>query len=113
LPRAALRRRIAERVERMLAAGLVEETRRVLDRGVPADAAGFDAIGYREVTAMLAGRLPEAALAETIARATSQYAKRQETWFRHQLRGDTTWMLDATEAPDTLARQISDRWRDL
>src|SRR5258708_27771618 len=80
LPREALRRRIAERVAGMLAAGLVRETRGILASGVPADAAGFDALGDREVAAMLARRLPEAPLADAIPRATSQDAKRPETW---------------------------------
>lgn len=121
LPREALRRRIAERVAGMLAAGLVAETRGILARGVAADAAGFDAIGYREVAAMLAGRLPEAQLGEAIARVTSQYAKRQETWFRNQLRRETgdgrretmVWPLDATEPPETLARHINDEWESI
>src|SRR5437667_4404102 len=53
LPRDALRSRIAARVDGMLAAGLVEEVREVLARGVPRDAAGLDGVGYREVMAML------------------------------------------------------------
>jgi len=117
LPREALRRRIAERVAGMLAAGLVAETQRVLASGVPVDAPGLDAIGYREAAALLAGRLPEAQLGEAIARATSQYAKRQETWFRNQLRGDGgtgkgegVWTLNATEGPETLAARIMERW---
>ncbi len=114
LPREALRRRIADRVAGMLAAGLVAETRGVLARGVAADAAGFDAIGYREVAAMLAGGLPEAQLGEAIARATSQYAKRQETWFRNQLSAishqPSVWKLDATKAPEELAKMIHDQW---
>jgi tRNA dimethylallyltransferase len=120
LPREALRRRIAERVAGMLAAGLVAETQRVLASGVPVDAPGLDAIGYREAAALLAGRLPEAQLGEAIARATSQYAKRQETWFRNQLRGPSSvvrdpmppvWTLDATEEPEVLAHAIHARWR--
>ncbi len=122
LPREALRRRIAERVERMLAAGLVAETRRVLATGVAPDAPGLDAIGYRDVGAMLAGRLPEAQLAAAIARATSQYAKRQETWFRNQLRRpssvvrspeEAVWTLDATASPQDLAAAIAERWSEL
>ncbi|HEY6853761.1 MAG TPA: tRNA (adenosine(37)-N6)-dimethylallyltransferase MiaA [Gemmatimonadales bacterium] len=118
LPREALRRRIAERVAAMLAAGLVTETRRMLASGVAADAPGFDAIGYREVAAMLAGRLPEAQLAEAIARATGQYAKRQETWFRNQLQTGNekretghVWTLDAADSPEVLAARILERWR--
>ena len=119
LPRETLRRRIAERVDRMLAAGLVNEVRRVLASGVAADAPGLDGVGYREVLAVLEGRLPESRLREAIVVATRRYAKRQETWFRRQLRGqpsavsrqpDDVGMLDATESPETLAATILERW---
>jgi tRNA dimethylallyltransferase len=111
LPREALRRRITERVDAMLAAGLVEEVRGVLARGVPPDAAGLDGVGYREVVAMLANRLPAAELREVIAAATRAYAKRQETWFRNQLRDGPVWTLDATEQPVVLAALILERWQ--
>ena len=111
LPREALRRRITERVDAMLAAGLVEEVRGVLARGVPPDAAGLDGVGYREVVTMLANRLPAAELREAIAAATRAYAKRQETWFRNQLRDAPVWTLDATEQPTVLAALILERWQ--
>ena len=117
LPRDALERRIVERVDAMLAAGLVAEVRRTLDRPVAPDAPGLDGVGYREVVAMLTGRLPERELREAIVVATRRYAKRQETWFRHQLRDGgrgtgegVVWTLDAVEAPDVLAARIVDRW---
>jgi len=69
----------------MLAQGLVDEVRRALADGVPADAAGLRGVGYREVVEMLAGRLPAAELEEDITVSTRRYAKRQDTWFRHQL----------------------------
>lgn len=120
LPRETLRRRITERVDRMLAAGLVDEVRQVLARGVRPDAPGLDAVGYRDVVAMLEGRLAPGELREAIVRATRRYAKRQETWFRHQLRSqppassrqpDEVWVLDAAESADRLAVRIADRWR--
>jgi tRNA dimethylallyltransferase len=120
LPRDVLHRRIAERVDRMLAAGLVDEVRRVLGRGVTPDAPGLDAVGYRQVMAMLAGCLPEAELRQAIIVATRRYAKRQATWFRHQLRPQTSdvrhqtsaevWTLDATGSPESLAAAIQARW---
>ena len=117
LPRDALERRIADRVDAMLTAGLVAEVRRTLDRSVAPDAPGLDGVGYREVVAMLAGRLPERGLREAIVVATRRYAKRQETWFRNQIpgergmgKGEGVWSLDATERPDVLAARISDRW---
>jgi tRNA dimethylallyltransferase len=109
VPRAVLRRRIAERTAAMLAAGLVDEVRRTLERGVPADAPGLDAVGYREVVQMLEHRLPVADLEAAIATATVRYAKRQETWFRHQLVGDVV-TLDATGGPAVLAAEIAARW---
>jgi tRNA dimethylallyltransferase len=111
LPREALRRRIAERVDAMLAGGLVEEVRGVLARGVASGAAGLDGIGYRETVAMLERRLPAAELREAITAATRGYAKRQETWFRNQLRDAPVWTLDATEEPAVLASLIIERWR--
>jgi tRNA dimethylallyltransferase len=125
LPRDTLHRRIAERVDRMLAAGLVAEVRGVLARGVAPHAPGLDGVGYREVVAMLEGRLPEQTLRDAIAAATRRYGKRQETWFRNQLPGrlgrrgergpgsaaPAVWTLDATETPEMLATRILARWR--
>lgn len=121
LPRETLRSRIAARVDAMLAAGLVEEVRAVLARGVAPDAAGLDGVGYREVVAMLrdGARLPGPELREAIAAATRGYAKRQETWFRNQLRSqpsavsrqpDDVWTLDASDDPESLAARILERW---
>jgi tRNA dimethylallyltransferase len=120
LPRELLRRRIAERVDAMLAAGLVDEVRAELARGTPPGAPGLDGVGYRETVAMLTGRLDPGDLRDAIVRATRQYAKRQETWFRNQLRPQTSdvgrqpdavWMLDASESTDALAATIDARWR--
>ena len=113
LPRETLRSRIAARVDDMLARGLVDEVRGVLARGVPRDAAGLDGVGYREVVAMLVdgGRQPTAELREAITAATRRYAKRQETWFRNQLRDGPVWTLDATEEPSVLADVMLERWR--
>jgi len=71
---------------------------------------------------MLAGTLPAADLAAAIAAATRRYAKRQETWFRHQLRRqpsavshppDPVWMLDASREPSELAAGIRQRWSEV
>ncbi len=118
LPRDVLQRRIAERVDRMLAAGLVGEVQDLLARGVAPAAPGLDGVGYREVVAVLAGRLAQRELRDAIVTATRQYAKRQETWFRNQLRHpssvirrpDDVWAIDATRDPQALAREIHERW---
>lgn len=118
VPREVLHRRIAERVRGMLAAGLVAEVREVLASGVPPTAPGLDAVGYREVVAMLQGNLAEADVVPAIVAGTRRYAKRQETWFRHQLRTPDAvrgepgvWVLDATEDAAVIAGKILERWR--
>jgi tRNA dimethylallyltransferase len=109
VPRAVLRRRISERTRAMLAAGLVAEVEGLLAHGVRPDAPGLDGVGYREVVAHLGGRLAGADLAAAIERATARYAKRQETWFRHQLPAGAV-TLDATHAPAGVADDIAARW---
>jgi tRNA dimethylallyltransferase len=120
VPRDVLHRRLAARVDQMLAAGLVAEVRGALARGIASDAPGLDGIGYREVVAMLKGELPEIMLRDAILGATRRYAKRQETWFRHQLRARyavrgerEVWTLDATEPPVVLAERILERWNSM
>jgi len=120
VPREVLHRRLATRVDQMLAAGLVAEVQRQLDAGVAPDAAGLDGIGYREVVAMLNGQLSESALRDSILVSTRRYAKRQNTWFRNQLRtpyavrrAPEVWSLDATETPEALAMKIRERWNTI
>lgn len=73
--------RIGLRVEEMFRQGLVEEVRGLLTRGIPAEATGMQAIGYKELTAYLSGSgtLQEAKAA--IQLGSRRYAKRQRTWF--------------------------------
>jgi len=112
VPRAVLHRRIRQRADAMIAAGLVDEVRRLRERGVPPGGAGLDAVGYAEVAAHLDGLLSPWELPEAIATATRQYAKRQETWFRHQLRGAPVVTLDASEPAEQLARKVVELWEE-
>ncbi len=110
LERGALHLRLARRVRAMLEAGWIEEVRRVLAAGVPPDAPGLSAVGYREIVAHLEGSLPAGELEGAIVRATRRYARRQETWFRHQLDGPV-FRVEAEGPPDALARLVLDRYR--
>ncbi len=80
-----LQRRIELRVAAMLNAGLVEEVKRLLGAGLKENPSAARAIGYREVIAMLDGKLAPAALAGEIAKNTRALVKKQRTWFRTQL----------------------------
>lgn len=82
---AELERRIGQRVAEMLAAGLVDEVRRLRAEGLERNPSAARAIGYREVLAMLEGSLPESRLAAEIAQNTRRLVKKQRTWFRTQL----------------------------
>ena len=109
-PRAVLRKRIEERVDRMLNDGLVEEVTALLDNGVAPDAPGLDGVGYREVVSHLNGEFEFAELASKIAASTRRYAKRQETWFRHQLRETEVLLMDVTDGPRTVAERFIAHW---
>ena len=87
--REELYRRIDKRVQQMLDAGLVEEVRELLARGIPPSAKPFEAIGYRHVIADLDSCSPRQETIRIIQRDTRHYAKRQITWFRKQ--ADVTW----------------------
>lgn len=112
LPRAVLHQRIAARTRAMLDAGWIDEVRAVLARGVPPEAPGLDAVGYRDVVRYLQGQLPADRLEEAIITGTRRYAKRQETWFRHQLQGGVVTTLDAAAPAAELARRIVRQWQE-
>jgi tRNA dimethylallyltransferase len=108
-PRAVLHQRILARAEEMVRRGMIEEVAAVLASGAGAGWPGLDAIGPREAVEYLHGLRPRESVAEAVAIASRQYAKRQETWFRHQLEGDIT-TLDATRPPEEVAAEIAQRW---
>jgi tRNA dimethylallyltransferase len=108
-PRAVLHARIARRAEEMIRRGLIEEVASVLADGYQAGSPGLDGIGIREAVEFLHGARPRDAVADAIATSTRQYAKRQETWFRHQLDGPVL-TLDATRPPDRIAAEIVESW---
>jgi tRNA dimethylallyltransferase len=99
-PGPVLAERIAGRVDRMLAAGWLDEVARLAAR-VPRDAPAWRSTGYDVWRAHLEGALPFAAARERVVVATRQYAKRQRTWFRHQLGGAPVVRLDP-DAPGAL-----------
>jgi tRNA dimethylallyltransferase len=99
LPRPRLVEALEARVEAMFAAGLVAETRALLQR-FPRTAKPFSAIGYREATAVIHGESSQSeAIAET-KRRTRAYAKRQMTWLRPER--NVHW-LEVTNPENTFA----------
>ena len=74
--------RIDRRVDQMMAQGLAEEVRALLEAGVPPSCTAMQAIGYKEFAAALRGEEPLEQAVEEVKLRSRQYAKRQRTWFR-------------------------------
>jgi tRNA dimethylallyltransferase len=105
-PGPVLAERIARRVDAMLAAGWLDEVA-ALARRVPDDAPAWQSTGYDVWRAHLAGAVPFEPARERVVVATRQYAKRQRTWFRHQLAGAAVVRVNP-DAPDAL--DVALRW---
>lgn len=83
-PKEVLYRRIEERIDWQLAHGMVEETRALLDRGYGRHLGALKGLGYRQVSAYLAGEYDYVEMVRRFKRDTRHFAKRQMTWFRKE-----------------------------
>ena len=107
MERAALYRKIDERVELMFAEGLVNETRGLLEGKLSLTAS--QALGYKEVLGYLNGEYGLEEAKRLMKRNTRHFAKRQLTWFRRDKRIE--WiMLDENFDTGETAREI---WKKL
>lgn len=104
-PAADLHPRINARVDAMFAQGLVEETRRLLGRGLEQNPTAMQAIGYRQVVEHLRGERALDATVELVKSKTRQFAKRQMTWLRKH--ANLTWI---TLKADDSAEDVARRW---
>jgi tRNA dimethylallyltransferase len=96
-PGPVLRERIAERAARMLDGGWAEEVASLATH-VPHDAPAWQASGYMAIREYVGGTISRDAALGRVVIATRQYAKRQRTWFRHQLPAHRTMRLDPDDA---------------
>lgn len=96
-PRALLHERCDRRFDQMMAGGVMEEVEALstlIDKGdIPAEAPATNALGFHALRACLKGETDLQTAIDQAKAATRQYAKRQQTWFRHQI-----------PAPDSCAR---------
>ncbi|HSK59362.1 MAG TPA: tRNA (adenosine(37)-N6)-dimethylallyltransferase MiaA, partial [Actinomycetospora sp.] len=100
-PTPELDERVARRVARMFAAGLVAATRSLLDRGLRDGRTASRALGYQQVVAALDGPGDLAAAAVETVRATRRFVRRQRSWFRRDRR--IVWL---GPGPDLLERAL-------
>ena len=105
LPRAVVARRIADRFHEHLAAGLVEEARRLVEQ--PLSRTARQALGYKEVLGHLSGWCTLDEAASVAIRRTVALARRQRVWFRRDPR--ITW-LAAAENPVALLPALLGNW---
>jgi tRNA dimethylallyltransferase len=82
MPRENLYNRIEARVDRMIAYGLIEEVKQILDAGYSPDCVALHSFGYKEIINYLGGHLTLFEAVALLKQNTRQFAKRQLTWFR-------------------------------
>lgn len=86
MERAALYERINARVDKMLAEGLPEEARSLLERGYHPQSQALQGLGYRQMIQYLRNECSYQEAVERIKRDTRRFAKRQLTWFKRDKR---------------------------
>ena len=103
--RETLYRRIDDRVDAMMAAGLLQETKRLAEEGLfRKNATAAAAIGYKELLPYLSGAMPLPDAVAALKTATRRYAKRQLTYFRRL--SDVHWLTCDGKTADALADEI-------
>lgn len=109
LPRDVLYEKINRRVGLMVQEGLVAEVEGLLKSGYGPDDPGMTGAGYREIISFLHGDLTLQEATDDIRRSHRKYARRQVTWFRHQLpRG--TLVLDGAGGTEERVERVLAEW---
>ena len=103
IDRKELDKRIAKRTAKMLNSGWIEETKMLRKGNDPIAMHPMDSIGYRQIAALLDGKLNKEELEAKIILRTCQYARRQLQWFRQE---NIDLTIDIGIAPDNLTDHI-------
>lgn len=89
IPREERRTRISARLRQRLEEGMVDEIRRILNSGVPADDLIYYGLEYKYVTLYAIGKMSYEEMVSQLEIAIHQFAKRQMTWFRGMVKRGT------------------------
>ena len=103
--RAELYCQIDQRVDKMVADGLAQEVKDILDRGYSPELKPCKSIGYAQMIQYHQGNLDLDRAIYEIKRETRHYAKRQLTWFRKMNNADNL-PVTANDSPQTLADKL-------
>ena len=109
MPRALLYRRIEQRVDVMLANGLIAEVESLLAVGYARETVALQSFGYRELIAYLDGECTYLEAVQQLKQNTRRFAKRQLTWFRKDIRIE--W-IDRESTPDVVTHLL-EKIRDM
>jgi tRNA dimethylallyltransferase len=113
LPVELRRQRITARLHHRLNNGMIQEVKRLLAEGVPAEKLIFYGLEYKFITQFLTGELTYTTMTTRLETAIHQFAKRQMTYFRKMERdGHTIYWLDAQQPTEVLADEIASRWHE-
>ncbi len=109
VPREVLVERIENRVHEMYAAGLLVETQGLMTRYGRLSGTAAGAIGYAEALLCLQGELSQAVAIQLTIQRTRQLAKRQMTWFRHQIQ--VSWIPMVGNDWESVTTRVSADWK--
>lgn len=101
--RETLKRRIDERLDRRLRAGMVQEVQGLMDAGVSTEFLMKLGLEYRYLTEYLTGRWTYEQMVDELSRAIKRFAKRQMTWFRRE---ENLHWLDMAADPEGQAAEL-------
>ncbi|MFN7018393.1 MAG: tRNA (adenosine(37)-N6)-dimethylallyltransferase MiaA [Fimbriimonadales bacterium] len=104
LPRALLYQRIDQRVDKMIAQGMLQEVQNLLQKGYNPEQPALKGLGYRHLIGYIQGRVGWDEAVRLWKRDTRRFAKRQITWFRKE--PDVQW-IDASQGSEKTAAMIN------
>ena len=107
-PREELYERMDQRIDAMLADGLVEEVEGLLKAGYAPDLPTFSGIGYQEIIQYLQGKIPYEEAITLIKRNTRTFVRRQANWFKPN-DPRITWFLASDDLVKEMASTIRRR----
>lgn len=110
-PRQELYERIGRRLRSRMQAGMVEETRHLIENGIPPDRLRFFGLEYKWLTDYVEGRISLEVMETGLFQAIRKFAKRQETWFRKMEReGVAIHWIDGPSLQNGFAGTLVEKW---
>ena len=112
IDREARREKITRRLKARLEEGMIDEVKRLLDEGIPADDLIYYGLEYKFVTEYIVGKTTYDEMFTRLEIAIHQFAKRQMTWFRGmERRGFKIYWIDALQPMDAKVNEILRLWQ--